>query len=109
MITRTFNNQTTYGTVGEGILQQQAVIWSKYDPTTTKNINLYFRFISGGNGLAIDVLCQVVLDGVIIGEFSTQSDKTLQDILDLEDYKSVNDFCEPIMNEYVTPYINSFE
>jgi hypothetical protein len=108
MITRTFNNQTTFGTVAEGKLEQNAMVWSQYDPLTTKNINLYFRFISGGFGVAVDVLCQVVLEGVVIGEFSTQSDRTLQDILDSEDYTTVNS-CEPTINEYITPYINSFE
>jgi hypothetical protein len=108
MITRTFNNQTTFGTVAEGKLEQQAMIWSQYDPLTTKNINLYFRFISGGFGLAVDVLCQVVLEDVIIGEFSTQSDRTLQDILDSQDYSTVNN-CEVVVSDYVSPYINSFE
>jgi hypothetical protein len=108
MITRTFNNQTTYGTVSEGKLEQHAMVWSQYDPLTTKNINLYFRFISGGFGLAVDVLCSVVLDGVSLGEFSTQSDKTLQDILDTQDYTTVNN-CEPIISDYISPYINSFE
>jgi hypothetical protein len=108
MITRTFNNQTTYATVAEGVLEQQAMVWSQYDPTTTKNINLYFRFISGGFGLAVDVLCNVVLDGVSLGEFSTQNDRTLQEILDSQDYTTVNN-CQPIVADYVSPYINSFE
>jgi hypothetical protein len=108
MITRTFNNQPTYGTVSEGKLEQRAMIWSEYDPLTTKNINLYFRFIAGNNGIAVDVLCNVVLEGVILGEFSTLNDRTLQDILDTQDYTTIND-CEPTTNEYITPYINSFE
>lgn len=108
MITRTFNNQTTYGTVAEGVLEQDAMVWSQYDPTTDKKIDLYFRFISGGFGLAVDVLCQVVLEGVVIGEFSTQSDRTLQEILDSQDYTTVNN-CEIVVSDYVSPYINSFE
>jgi hypothetical protein len=108
MITRTFNNRTTFGTVAEGKIEQRAMVWSKYDPLTTKNIDLYFRFISAGQGVAVDVLCNVVLEGVSIGEFSTQNDRTLQDILDSEDYSKVNN-CEPIINEYISPYINSFE
>lgn len=108
MITRTFNNMTTFGTISEGKLEQNAMIWSQYDPLTTKNINLYFRFTAGRNGIANDVLCSVVLEGVIIGEFSTLSDRTLQDILDSHDYTTVNS-CVPIANEYIDPYINSFE
>lgn len=108
MITRVFNNQPTFGTVAEGKLQQRAMVWSEYDPLTTKNINLYFRFIAGQLGLAVDVLCNVVLDEVSLGEFSTTNDRTLQDILDSQDYTTVNN-CEPIITNYVSPYINSFE
>ena len=108
MIKRTFNNRTRFGTVYEGKLEQHAMVWSEYDPITDKDINLYFRFIAGERDLAVDVLCNVVLNGVSIGEFSTQNDRTLQDILDTQDYRTVNN-CQPVKTDYVSPYINSFE
>ena len=79
-------NTLTAGLKVETDLMKQAYAWGKINPTEDDILVQFSYFFNVPYGLAIDVFAQVLVNGVQIGRFSTQTDLTLQDILDAGTY-----------------------